>query len=186
MNLHFNTDVCNEMNLTPSLLVELIRDLGELYESDNIELSYDEIIETFGMSIETAAPALKTVESFGYIKCKRRAKDREFSIKIIKNPPEADNYLKLFECEGLFSPKRFLVLTILEENKHIGGLNSVEVADMSGIMSKDCANAMLNKMAKEGYLIKKDVTKEFVKLGHKKKGMRIEFTITDKVVCKYA
>lgn len=178
MELYFNTDLCKETDITTALLVEYIRDTCELEESSQVVITAEDFEDTFGIKEHSAEAALRKIKKRGFIKYKWHRRYSKFHITLIKNPPEADNNMLKFPCEGQFSPKRMFIKTILKE--YGGWMNSVEVGLASdGIFTKDAANAALNVMVRKGELLKKDVMKE--SRGDGTCGRRIVFKLVEGV-----
>jgi len=178
MELYFNTDLCKETDITTALLAEYIRDTCELEESKQVVITAEDFEDTFGIKQISTNATLRKIKKYGFIKYEWSRKKSKFYITLIKNPPEADNNMLKFPCNGQFSPKRMLIKTILKE--YGGWMNSVEVGHASdGIFSKDAANAALNDMAQKGELLKEDVTKE--SRGNGTCGRRIVFKLVEGV-----
>ncbi|MEK4913439.1 hypothetical protein [Bacillus sp. FSL E2-8887] len=172
--LHFNTELAKETSLTTALLAEYIRDICELEGKKKVTITGTEFEEAIGIKPLATERALRKVRDEGLFKYSSRISKDEFTFMMRKKTPEADNTLLKFPIKCQFSPKRMLILTILQE--HGGWMNSVEVGYSSdGIFTKDAANAALNDMFRKGELLKRDATSK----GNGTSGKRIEFKISE-------
>lgn len=173
MELYFNTKLCKMTSLTTALLAEYIRDICELEGKKKVVITGEEFHESLGIKASTVSSSLRKVRAEGLIEYKYSVKSDEFTIKMVKKPRKADNYLLKFPIRSQFSPKRMLILTILQES----GLwmNAVEIGLASdGIFSKDSASMALNDMHQKGELLKRDATKMKKRKRYKRKANRVQ------------
>lgn len=172
--LYFNTELAKETSLTTALLAEYIRDICELEGKKKVTITGAEFEEAIGIKPLATERALRKVRDAGLFTYSSHPNKDEFCFRMGKKTPEADNTLLKFPIKCQFSPKRMLMLTILQECG--GWMNSVEIGLASdGIFTKDSANAALNSMFKKGELLKRDATA--MKKGSGVSGKRIEFKI---------
>lgn len=171
--LHFNTELCKKTSITTALLAEYIRDICELEGRRKIVIPFDEFEEMVGIKPTAAERALREVRKAGFISFSYHVSKGEFKFLLRKKPPKADNTLLTFPTKCKFSPKRMLILTILQESGM--WMTSGEISDAADcIFSRDAANMALNDMHRKGELLKRNASV----LGSGR-GKRIEFKIAE-------